>query len=74
MEFTIVEKNSFIYESDEHLYIKVRAPENLIYLRCTLSRNSGCKGFAKIEHAINTLITTHEHDHDELSIKSVSHN
>ena len=67
MEFTIVEGkklNSFIYESGEYLYIKVRASENFTYLRCTLSRNSGCKGFAKIDHASNTLITTHEHDHD----------
>ena len=54
--------NSFIYESDEYQYIKTRASNNFTYLRCTLSRNSGCEGFAKIDHASNTLIKTYDYD------------
>ena len=68
MNFEVVEGkrlNSFHYQSGGYLYLKVRASKNFTYVRCTLYKNPGCKGFAKIDHDSNTLSLTHEHDHDE---------
>ena len=68
MNFEVVEGkrlNSFHYQSGGYLYLKVRASKNFTYVRSTLYKNPGSKGFAKIDHDSNTLSLTHEHDHDE---------
>ena len=68
MNFVVVEGkrlNSIHYQSGGYLYLKVRDSKNFTYVRCTLYKNPGCKGFAKIDHESNTLVLTHEHDHDE---------
>ena len=62
MNFEVVEGkrlNSLLYQSGGYQYLKGRGSKNFTYVRCTLYKNPGCKGFAKIHHESNTLLLTH---------------